>query len=274
MPGAIDTPALLVKHLATLNPLTLHNGDQVSLTWVDADEPFDTPDPPFGTFSLRGIVPLDVTRREGFLALNPVSTQDAFMYDVNEHFYTFTEDPYLLNGVTVTGTLGGSPGHVFVEGTDYVIGSVRNRDLVPTYIQWLPTGDEPDDGTNFTADYDYPEILLSTTNRGYIDARLTIYATTLMSGEQGMTEYWPKSRLAHGIGEALFQALRDTQGTNLSGTGELTTGPVAAFGALDIDPGDSLMRYTLDLRLRRNIITQTTARRTQRIDDYSTNATL
>lgn len=267
MAGQIDTPALLVKFLASLNPIKVHNGDEFTLTWVDADEPFTTPAAPFATFSLLRTPPLDVTSRRAETRYDPVNTQDVIAFNAGTYSYSLADD--LLDLKSVTGTFGGNGGHAFVEGTDFVITAEAGKDLVLTTIQWLPSGDNPDNGTNFTVDYDYPDIIETVSRRAFIDARLTLYTTTLESGEQGASEYWPKSRLAQALGESFLYRLSDAQGRNLAGTGDLTVGPAAALGVLDLDPGDSLVRYTVDLRLRRNVQEENVYRRTRRVDAYN-----
>lgn len=72
------------------------------------------------------------------------------------HTYSIGSDTYKLDfevaldnvNLVVTGTLSASPGHVFVNGVDYVLTS-------DSEIVWQGGGDNPDDTTLFFVDYDY-----------------------------------------------------------------------------------------------------------------------
>lgn len=271
MPGPQNIPSAIVRHLP--KTLTAYNGDSFTIDWLDAAELVTYPDAPFGTFYIMPMAPEGPAARHGGIRYDAVSTSDVHAYSDGTITYPFSEDPIHIN--SVVGTLLGNAGHTFVPGVDYVTGHTVGKDFVPTYIKWLSGGDKPDDATNFTVTYDYPDVVTSQVSRGKITVRLTLYVSALDNGENGASQYWPKSRLAVALGDDLFAQLRAIQGANMiSGTtGELTAGPVAPLGIMDIDPADTLARYTCDLRLRRLHIHETVERRTASVTDINFDAT-
>ena len=278
MAGPVDFISLFAKELPS--SLTVHNGDTITgIVWREADEPSSFPKKadgsanfPFGTFAIISQVPDNITGRVGRPRYEEEEVLQTPTYTSNVTDYALSQD--LIRLVSVTGTLSGNP-HTFVEGTDFIITHIPNQDLVPSILRWMPLGDKPDDSTPFSIDYRYPRVYEGLLDRSIITVRVALYCGTLDDGERGATEYWTKTRLAMALGEALVGKFRlNSQGKALTGTPELQFGPVSTLGVVDVDRGDSHVRYTMDVRLRRLHIMETEVRRTQRVDDYDENVSV
>lgn len=115
------------------------------------------------------------------------ATSDTFTFDATQDDYRVTEEDMEEASVEVTGTLNGSSGHTFTKDTDYEVVDPDN-DGAFEVIRWLDGGDNPDDGTDFTVDYNHFTPARDYGERSHVKVQMHAHTTDLEAGDRGASE--------------------------------------------------------------------------------------
>lgn len=238
------------KRLASFLPKTIEveNGDDIVLTWHDGMEVVAPADNPYGVFTEQGNTGVVQNRTLSPVSVSTNATEGITFVSGTAVYQVINRD--VISVTSVTGTLAATPGHLFVEDVDYRL--ARSPDYW-TYdrIEWIDGGDKPDNGTLFTVIYVHQLVNMNRGSERRLAYRLELFVADLASGSKGATVAYAKSRLAQQISDSLEGFLVVNRGKNLAGTGEVTVGEVRNLGPLPIDESETLVRWGIEIELRR-----------------------
>lgn len=245
------------------NQLTLDNGDTFTVRKRDGLEDDDEPEKPY--FEIE---PENQNYRgrslRGKWKRQTENQTDTFTYDATKDIYEVEQkDIDTVNAVE--GTLNGAA-HTFTEGTDYQVISTDTNDF-DNAIEWLDGGDTPDNGTDFTVDYDYILVAPTRNSYGRIEFRLWIITEEVRSSHSEATKDYAKTDLAWELGDALLDwlDLRSGAGLDIRGSNELKFDGYQEFGGWATHKGENVATYKVDLFLNRRRVA--TGQGTERIGD-------
>lgn len=257
MPDVIDLNDALRVYL----PKTFELPPDVTLTdfqWFLHDRLPGDRTYPYGTYELLNTSPRGPGRKQTRRAtLVLVEATDTPTFTTGTMSYLLVQQD-VESITTVTGTLAATPGHVFVEGTDYELDD-DDKTLV-----WLPAGDEPDNGTVFTVVYDHRKYRRQFGADGTVTVRLHVVAKDYA----GPTRKFDKSQIAWLLALATEQYLRLNSGRVLSSPPsnapvpfhlEAAAGHFLSSNKEYVDPSEGINSWAVDFQVRASYILQNPA---------------
>lgn len=251
-----QTPTLDVAtelHKFLPKSMEMPNGDVITpFDWWDGDPPENANvSYPYGVFAFVSGPPFEIPRYGGEELRLVDELAEEHTFDAETLVY-FLDVPDIASVTEIRATVGGTPGIVIPLGEV----SVQSLNAQGTNLDGIvflgPTF--PDDGTTFEVDYKSREVAPMVRSRGRVIYRLTLHARDLPSGTMGASVQYDKVRLINFLGEALWRHCTIGRGSKLAGDdAELIVGDTQVMGRLPVDPGEDVMRYTLDLELKRHV---------------------
>lgn len=245
---SVDVATLLVKNLP--KSLTLASGDTFSIEWVDGLTRHEEETPPYASFSPVSKVP----QRPSDIALTGKITEDrkqttdTITFKSGTDIYQVTERDILdLN--SVTGTFNGSS-HEFTIDGDVEKFSTANYETYDS-VKWMDSGDKPDDGTDFTVDYDHRIYKIHRRNYERLTYRLAVHAKDLDSNHSSASKRYAAWDLAHQLGDALVEELTLLKGSALDNDGNLKFKDFEDYGSINLEEGESTAVNVFDITMTR-----------------------
>jgi hypothetical protein len=144
--------------------------------------------------------------------------------------------------VAVEASVGGS--YVTLASSNYQIVELEGY-TTGSAIEF--TGAAPDAGTTFTVSYKHKLYQVTNANQVRHTLRLFVWCGPLAPGARGATVFYPKSRLAEQLSQAVLGALARVQGQALDSGNTAKIGAAASIGTIPTDQAESFMRAAIDV---------------------------
>lgn len=245
---SVDIAARLVENLP--NSLTLPSGDTFTIDWVDGLARHEDKEPPYGSFSPVTTVPQrprDLKLR-GAVTETSRTASDTITFSSGTDVYQVTErDITSLN--EVTGTLNGSD-HTFTIDTDVEKHSTPDYEVFDA-VKWLDGADSPDDGTDFTVEYDHRIYEIHRRNYERITYRLAVHGKELSQSDTNASQPYAAWDLAYQLGDALAEELTLLKGSALDDDGNLKLKSFENYGSINLEEGESTAVNPFDITMIR-----------------------
>jgi hypothetical protein len=165
---------------------------------------------PHGVFEILTNDPIYRGRNQKGVRSANASQTDSITFATGTLDYLLSEwDAVAIT--SVTGTVSGTPGHVFVANTDYTLVDADGNGAKET-IRLTGGGTKPDNGTAFSVVYTHKLFSRAWANQTRIRVRCTIKAKDASVGGR----HYPKEAMAFVLGESLQQQLQRKGGRALA----------------------------------------------------------
>lgn len=251
--GTVDVATAL--HGMLPKQLRMPNGDLITIDWYDGDptQKLEPRNYPYGIFTRISKTPVGIPRYLSLQEIRLDADPETYTYDADgDQVYPVVQRDIAGPVTGVEGTAGGVD-HTFIENTDFEVVSLEGY-TTPGAIEWLPGGTLPDDGTDFTIEYQHRMVDFLVVSRSILTYRLTMHCSSLAIGQRGATVAYDRAILADFASDFLDEWLAVRKGSKLAGpNAELIVGEMALSGRLPIDEDETVHRVVTDLRLPRFI---------------------
>lgn len=201
----LDEITEIIKFLP--DSLTTDRGDTFDMTWGREKTKVEN-DPPGGVISFVGENETQGTRWED-QEDGTQNQQDTFTFDTSQDVYQVTE-----RDIASVNSVDDASGDSYVEDTDFEIHSTADY-TTDDAIKWLDGGSSPDDGEDFTVDYEHFVFFDRHSKKGDLVVQIAILAESIEIG----TNYYDKLQLAKVLASALEEYFMDNRGARLKSLG-------------------------------------------------------
>lgn len=211
MTGLVDIETAMRKFLnESLGTAITTRGDSIPVPWYDEGGEYPKTVTPYGTFLFNGQAGDIFVDKSAPLAPVALEDTDVIAFAAGTSIYP-VEEKDIVSITSITGTLGGTPGHVFVEDVDYETVS-EDEYTTLTAINWISGGDSPDDATQFTVVYDHRAYNQIVRTFVYHDYRLMVHADKQTVG----ANHYPKMMVAREVANYFHALLESVRGSEIA----------------------------------------------------------
>lgn len=213
--------------------------------WHERNEDLKPDDPKvYGEFSRVSATP-HIFQPRASQEDSSREVSQTFTFDASQLDYRVLERDIIPGTVTLTATVNGSS-QTLVEDTDFEV-TTNPDSLHPDTITFLDGGTKPDDGTDFTVDFDRFLIELNNIKQELVNYRFLLHVGDVYASDNlGASVNYPKSELADMLGQSLELWFNEQMDNRFSGV--FTLMGVSPFPAPTTAVSENMLTIPVDVR--------------------------